>query len=114
MSHEVVTAPASASASLGSATNEVYTSTLEVYGSSSGSAMSKTVGLPLAFAALQVLDGGVRARGVTGPFGEEVYKPVLEGLERVGLGMKETKLVGGEGMAKQLLNSMLKEGRLYP
>ncbi|CAE6438833.1 unnamed protein product [Rhizoctonia solani] len=109
LSHEVVTAPASAppSDAFDPATNEVYTSTLAVYGSSSGSAMSQTVGLPLAFAALQVLDGGVRARGVAGPFGEEVYRPVLEGLEAVGLGMRETKVTGAEGMARSLLRWML-------
>ncbi|CAE6481146.1 unnamed protein product [Rhizoctonia solani] len=108
LSHEVVTAPASAppSETFDPATNEVHTSTLAVYGSSSGSAMSKTVGLPLAFAALRVLDGGVRARGVAGPFGEEVYKPVLEGLEAVGLGMRENK-VAGEGMARSMLRWML-------
>ncbi|KAH7333929.1 Saccharopine dehydrogenase-domain-containing protein [Rhizoctonia solani] len=108
LSHEVVTAPASApySETFDPANNEVHTSTLAVYGSSSGSAMSKTVGLPLAFATLRVLDGGVHARGVTGPFGEEVYKPVLEGLESVGLGMRETK-VAGEGMARSMLRWML-------
>ncbi|CAE6479102.1 unnamed protein product [Rhizoctonia solani] len=108
LSHEVITAPASAPSSetFDPAINEVYTSTLAVYGSSSGSAMSKTVGLPLAFATLQVLDGGVRARGVAGPFGEEVYKPVLEGLEAVGLEMRETK-VAGEGMARSMLRWML-------
>ncbi|KAF8674597.1 Saccharopine dehydrogenase C-terminal domain [Rhizoctonia solani] len=109
LSHEVITAPASAplSDTFDPETNEVYTSTLAVYGSSSGSAMSKTVGLPLAFAALQVLDGAVRARGVAGPFGEEVYKPVLEGLEAVGLGMRETKVTGGEGMGRSMLRWML-------
>ncbi|KAG8754690.1 hypothetical protein FRC11_006528 [Ceratobasidium sp. 423] len=109
LSHEVVTAPASAppSETFDPITNEVYTSTLAVYGSSSGSAMSKTVGLPLAFATLRVLDGGVRTRGVAGPFGEEVYKPVLEGLEAVGLGMRETKVTGGEGMARSMLRWML-------
>ncbi|CAE6447590.1 unnamed protein product [Rhizoctonia solani] len=108
LSHEVVTAPTSApySETFDPATNEVHTSTLTVYGSTSGSAMSKTVGLPLAFAALRVLDGGVRARGVAGPFGDEVYMPVLEGLEAVGLGMKETK-VAGEGMSRSLLRWML-------
>ncbi|CCO28733.1 hypothetical protein BN14_02731 [Rhizoctonia solani AG-1 IB] len=109
LSHEVVTAPASAppSDTFDPATNEVYTSTLAVYGSSSGSAMSKTVGLPLAFATLQVLDNGVRTRGVAGPFGEEIYRPVLEGLDAVGLGMRETRVTGGEGMARSMLRWML-------
>ncbi|KAG9123804.1 hypothetical protein FRC07_013912 [Ceratobasidium sp. 392] len=106
LSHEVVTAPIS-SPILDPATTEVYTSTLAVYGSAKrGSAMSRTVGLPLAFAALRVLDGGIRARGVTGPFGEEIYMPVLRGLEEVGLGMRETRVVGGEGMARGLMEGM--------
>ena len=88
LSHEIITAPISPSSE--PTPNEVYNSTMAVYGSASGSAMSKTVGLPLAFAALRVLDGGVRARGVTGPFGEEVYKPVLAGLADMGFGMRET------------------------
>ncbi|KAG8700622.1 hypothetical protein FRC08_004601 [Ceratobasidium sp. 394] len=107
LSHEVITAPISSPPTPDPSSTEVYTSTLAVYGSASrGSAMSRTVGLPLAFAALHVLDGGVRARGVTGPFGEEVYRPVLHGLEEVGLGMRETRVVGGEGMAKGLLEGM--------
>lgn len=68
--------------------------------------MSKTVGLPLAFAALRVLDGGIRTRGVAGPFGEEVYKPVLAGLAEMGLGMRETMVVGGQGMAGGLMKGM--------
>ncbi|KAG8691455.1 hypothetical protein FRC08_010176 [Ceratobasidium sp. 394] len=107
LSHEVITAPISSPPTPDPSTTEVYTSTLAVYGSASrGSAMSRTVGLPLAFAALHVLDGGVRARGVAGPFGEEVYRPVLHGLEEVGLGMRETRVVGVEGMAKGLLEGM--------
>ncbi|QRV95699.1 hypothetical protein RhiJN_23717 [Ceratobasidium sp. AG-Ba] len=114
LSHEVITAPVAAVPTPspdptipGPVTTEVYTSTLAVYGSpTEGSAMSRTVGLPLAFAALRVLDGGVRARGVAGPFGEEVYRPVLRGLEEVGLGMKETRVVGGIGMAQGLLDGM--------
>ncbi|CAE6370638.1 unnamed protein product [Rhizoctonia solani] len=108
LSHEVVTAPVSAPPSerFDPAINEVHTSTLAVYGSSSGSAMSKTVALPLAFATLRVLDGGVRTRGVAGPFGKEVYQPVLEGLEKVGLGMKEKK-INGEGMSSSMLRWML-------
>ncbi|KAG8684535.1 hypothetical protein FRC09_015327 [Ceratobasidium sp. 395] len=107
LSHEVITAPISSPSTPDSASTEVYTSTLAVYGSAShGSAMSRTVGLPLAFATLRVLDGGVRARGVAGPFGEEVYRPVLRGLEEVGLGMRETRVVGGEGMARRLKAEM--------
>lgn len=70
---------------------EVHTSSLITYGGSDASAMSKCVGLPVAFAALKVLDGHVSARGVCGPTVEEsLWRGVLDGLEEVGLGMKET------------------------
>lgn len=70
---------------------EVHSSSLITYGGSDASAMSKCVGLPVAFASLKVLDGRVSARGVCGPTVEEtLWKGVLDGLEEVGLGMKET------------------------
>ena len=70
---------------------EVHSSSLITYGGSEASAMARCVGLPVAFAALKVLDGHVSARGVCGPAVEEdLWKGVLDGLEEVGLGMKET------------------------
>lgn len=70
---------------------EVHSSSLITYGGSDASAMARCVGLPVAFAALKVLDGRVSARGVCGPTVEEnVWRGVLDGLEEVGLGMKET------------------------
>jgi alpha-aminoadipic semialdehyde synthase len=70
---------------------EVHSSSLITYGESKASAMARCVGLPVAFAALKVLDGSVSARGVCGPAVEEnLWKGVLGGLEEVGLGMKET------------------------
>lgn len=69
---------------------EVHSSSLITYGGSEASAMARCVGLPVAFAALKVLDGRVSARGVCGPAIEEsLWKGVLDGLEKVGLGMKE-------------------------
>ena len=82
---------------------EIHTSSLTTYGTSnSGSAMSRCVGLPVAFATLGVLDGGVRVRGVAGPSDESIYGSVLVGLEKVGLGMKESVRRGGgiEGILK--------------
>ncbi len=71
-------------------TERVYTSSLTAYGDERASAMARTVGLPVAFAALRVLDGSVRATGVCGPTGDEaVWRGVLEGLESKGLGVKE-------------------------
>ncbi|KAI0057988.1 hypothetical protein BV25DRAFT_1919690 [Artomyces pyxidatus] len=76
-------------------TEEVHTSTLTVYGDAHASAMARTVGLPVAFAVLRVLGGGVRARGVCGPTVEEgVWKGVLDGLESKGLGVKEAVKTG--------------------
>jgi len=69
---------------------ETYTSSLVSYGTPKASAMSRCVGLPVAFAALQVLDGGVNTRGVHGPTDRSVYEGVLDRLESVQLGMTES------------------------
>ncbi|KAI9442482.1 hypothetical protein H4582DRAFT_1928654 [Lactarius indigo] len=83
--HEVVARDPS------SGTERVYTSSLTAYGDARASAMARTVGLPVAFAALRVLDGSVRATGVCGPIADEaVWKGVLEGLESKGLGFRES------------------------
>src|SRR6266850_251080 len=74
-----------------SGTEQVHTSTLTAYGDARVSAMARTVGLPVAFAAGRVLDGAVRATGVCGPTVDEaVWKGVLEGLESRGLGVRES------------------------
>lgn len=68
----------------------IHTSTLITHGAPTHSAMSLTVGLPIAFAALSVLDGHVSARGVHGPTTDaDTRRAVLDGLVRVGLGMEE-------------------------
>ncbi|KAI0698029.1 Saccharopine dehydrogenase-domain-containing protein [Cytidiella melzeri] len=72
---------------------ELHTSSLVAYGDSRASAMARTVGLPLAFTVRSVLDGSVNARGVCGPgVDKAVWGSVLQGLERVGLGMQEKVL----------------------
>lgn len=70
---------------------EVYTSTLIAYGTpvSGISAMARTVGLPVAFAALAIVDGRIATRGVCGPSMPELYRPVLAGLEEAGIGFVE-------------------------
>ncbi|KAI0305467.1 Saccharopine dehydrogenase-domain-containing protein [Multifurca ochricompacta] len=74
-----------------SGAEQVHTSTLTAYGDARTSAMARTVGLPVGFAALQVLDGSVSATGVCGPTVEDsVWKGVLRGLESKGLGVKES------------------------
>lgn len=92
LSHEIVT-----QSPLDPRIEEVHTSSLVTYGTSSASAMSRTVGLPVAFAALEILDGKVQVRGVQGPTDKSVYQSVLKGLEEVGLGMKE-RVRKGTGM----------------
>jgi len=63
---------------------------LMCYGTEDGSAMSITVGKTLAFAALRVLDGHVKGRGVKGPYEREVWEGVLSSLEEVGVRVEET------------------------
>ncbi|WP_268224967.1 saccharopine dehydrogenase family protein [Sinomicrobium oceani] len=48
-------------------------------------AMAKTVGLPVAMAALQILEGKISTPGVQIPIRKEVYQPILEELERQGV-----------------------------
>ncbi len=45
-------------------------------------AMAKTVGLPLAIAAEQILDGPIQLRGVRLPVEPEIYEPILIELEK--------------------------------
>jgi alpha-aminoadipic semialdehyde synthase len=96
LAHELVTA------------SEVHRSTLIAYGDEQGSAMAKTVGMPVAFAALKVLDGEVTGRGVMGPTEASVYDGVLDGMEEAGLGMQES--VGKiEGTVEGVLDGWLRD-----
>lgn len=97
--HEIVSRPRGSQLQ-SPAEEEVHTSSLVAYGTKEASAMSRTVGLPVAFATLQILDGGVRARGVQGPTEREVYVNVLKRLEDAGLGVRESsrKASVGSGM----------------
>lgn len=96
LSHEIV-----AKSRKPEAKQETYSSQLIVYGDSKASAMSRTVGLPVAFAALRVLDGHVKVRGVSGPTDRSIWKGVLEDLDSVGLGMVE-KITKGRSMESML------------
>jgi alpha-aminoadipic semialdehyde synthase len=87
---------------------EAHRSTLVAYGDESASAMAKTVGLPVAFAALDVLDGRVEMRGVCGPNEKEIYKSVLGKLEEVGLGMVESVEVVETGEVKTVEESLVR------
>lgn len=65
---------------------EYLTSTLVVKGDpQSYSAMSKTVGYPVAIATQLILDGDIDDKGVHIPVERHFYEPILEGLEQEGI-----------------------------
>jgi saccharopine dehydrogenase-like NADP-dependent oxidoreductase len=65
-------------------------STLVAYGEPGGeSAMARTVSLPAAIAARLILDGRMPLQGVRVPVHREIYEPVLEALESMGVRFEE-------------------------
>ncbi len=56
---------------------------------STRTAMSKTVGLPLAVAAVLILEGKIRTTGLQIPVLPEIYNPILSELEQCGLSFTE-------------------------
>ena len=55
-------------------------------------AMAKTVGLPVAMATLQILNGNIKTPGVQLPIRKEVYLPILKELESFGVVFNETEM----------------------
>ncbi|TYB79009.1 saccharopine dehydrogenase family protein [Bizionia myxarmorum] len=55
-------------------------------------AMSKTVGLPVAIATLAILNGKIKTPGVQMPINKEVYEPILKELETYGIAFNETEV----------------------
>ena len=55
-------------------------------------AMSKTVGLPVAIATLQILNGKIKTPGVQLPISKEVNTPILKELEDYGIIFNETEV----------------------
>ena len=55
-------------------------------------AMAKTVGLPVAMAAIQILNGKIKTPGVQLPIRKEVYEPILKELEELGVIFHETEM----------------------
>jgi hypothetical protein len=55
-------------------------------------AMAKTVGLPVAMAAIQILNGKIKTPGVQLPIKKEVYEPILKELEEFGVIFNETEI----------------------
>ena len=55
-------------------------------------AMAKTVGLPVAIAALKILKGEIKTPGVQLPISKEVYIPILKELENYGIQFTEREV----------------------
>ena len=55
-------------------------------------AMAKTVGLPVAIATLQILNGTITTPGVQLPITKEIYLPILAELETLGVVFKEEEM----------------------
>ena len=55
-------------------------------------AMAKTVGLPVAMATIQILNGKITTPGVQLPINKEVYLPIIKELEEFGVIFKETEM----------------------
>lgn len=55
-------------------------------------AMAKTVGLPVAIAAMDILNGKITTPGVQIPISKEVYNPILKELEEFGIEFTEKKV----------------------
>jgi saccharopine dehydrogenase-like NADP-dependent oxidoreductase len=51
--------------------------------------MAKTVGLPIAVAAKLLLEGQIKERGVQIPVHPDIYEPVLDELENLGITFRE-------------------------
>ena len=55
------------------------------------SSMARTVSLPAAIGTRMLLEDKIRLRGVQIPIVADIYNPVLDELERLGIGFKETR-----------------------
>lgn len=55
-------------------------------------AMSKTVGLPVAIATLAILNKKIKEKGVVIPLSKEIYIPILDELKDYGINFKEKKV----------------------
>ena len=68
--------------------DEVHSATLQVYGTPGETAMARCVGLPVAFAALNILDNKPQHVGVCGPTDSATYTHILARLAGVGIKME--------------------------
>lgn len=77
---------------------EQITSTLVDYGIPNGdSAMSRTVGFPAAIAARFILEGKIGGSGVKIPVEPEIYEPIMDELEKLGIRCVEKTTVINPG-----------------
>ncbi|KAF9481464.1 hypothetical protein BDN70DRAFT_876255 [Pholiota conissans] len=108
LTHEILTAD-----NIGSHWDTRYTSSLITYGTKEphvgfqgerpASAMARTVGIPVALAALLVVDGQITRVGVQRPTWPDIYRPILDRLSQVGLEMVEK--VESRGVIEDILRS---------
>ena len=54
-------------------------------------AMAKTVGLPVAIAALKILNKEISAHGVLIPISKNIYEPILMELQEYGVSFRESE-----------------------
>ncbi|MGB5163237.1 MAG: saccharopine dehydrogenase C-terminal domain-containing protein, partial [Thermoanaerobaculia bacterium] len=55
------------------------------------SSMARTVSLPAAIGARMILEGKITIRGVQIPILPDIYVPILDELETLGIGFEETR-----------------------
>lgn len=71
---------------------EIQSHMVAVGDDSVNTAMSKTVGLPLAIATKLILQGKIRTSGVKVPTEKEIYSPILDELEQMGFEFSEREI----------------------
>lgn len=77
--------------SLQGSSHEIQSKLISIGDDEVFTAMSKTVGLPIAIAAIQLLRGNISATGVQLPLVPEIYEPVLLELQQCGIVFEETR-----------------------
>lgn len=55
-------------------------------------AMSKTVGLPMAVLIEHILKNGIDKKGIQLPFNKDIYNPILKKLKKLGIGFEEIEI----------------------
>jgi saccharopine dehydrogenase-like NADP-dependent oxidoreductase len=69
--------------------NEVIKSSFMDFGTNEDTSIARTVALPAAIAVKMILDGTITDTGVHIPITKNIYEPVLNELEKMGIAMKE-------------------------